>query len=74
MASDFADTVIAADGTSSALGYVASALGATIQSQIGVDPINGAKVSSRSTAATCNLSFELDCRRNPQARCRVQYT
>ncbi|KAF8211448.1 hypothetical protein K438DRAFT_43069 [Mycena galopus ATCC 62051] len=44
IASDFAETVVAADGTTSALGYVASALGAAIQSQIGVDPINGAKI------------------------------
>ncbi|KAJ7162533.1 hypothetical protein C8R43DRAFT_298545 [Mycena crocata] len=41
---DFADTVAARDGTSSALGYVTSALGAVIHSQIGVDPINGEKI------------------------------
>lgn len=44
-ASDLVDTIVARDGTSSALGYVASAVGAAIQSQIGVDPINSAKVS-----------------------------
>lgn len=46
LASDFVDTIVARDGTSSALGYVTSALGAAIQSQIGVDPINGEKVSN----------------------------
>ncbi|KAJ6516205.1 hypothetical protein C8R45DRAFT_235494 [Mycena sanguinolenta] len=56
---DFAETVVAAEGTSSALGYVASALGAAIQSQIGMDPINGEKVN---------------CCRNPKTRCRVQCT
>ncbi|KAJ7507451.1 hypothetical protein B0H11DRAFT_1967129 [Mycena galericulata] len=45
LASDFVDTVVARDGTTSALGYVTSALGATIQSQIGVDPINGEKTA-----------------------------
>ncbi|KAJ7667698.1 hypothetical protein DFH06DRAFT_962718, partial [Mycena polygramma] len=45
LASDFVDTVAARDGTSSALGYVASAFGAAIQSQIGVDPINADKIA-----------------------------
>ncbi|KAJ7179423.1 hypothetical protein C8R46DRAFT_640182 [Mycena filopes] len=48
MASDFVDTVAARDGTTSALGYVTSALGAAIQSQIGVDPINGTKTAVES--------------------------
>ncbi|KAJ7047673.1 hypothetical protein C8F04DRAFT_17194 [Mycena alexandri] len=42
---DFVDTVAARDGTTSALDYVTSALGAAIQSQIGVDPINGTQVA-----------------------------
>ncbi|KAJ7781565.1 hypothetical protein B0H16DRAFT_1299596, partial [Mycena metata] len=46
VASDFVDTVAARDGTTSALSYVTSALGAAIQSQIGVDPINATQVSS----------------------------
>ncbi|KAJ7095089.1 hypothetical protein B0H15DRAFT_91323 [Mycena belliarum] len=44
-AGDLVNTVAARDGTSSAFEYVASALGATMQSQIGVDPINGEKVA-----------------------------
>ncbi|KAJ6510135.1 hypothetical protein C8R47DRAFT_1096764 [Mycena vitilis] len=43
--SDFVDTVAARDGTSSALGYVASAFGAAVQSQFGVDPINADKIA-----------------------------
>ncbi|KAJ7688428.1 hypothetical protein B0H17DRAFT_1068681 [Mycena rosella] len=43
LASDFANTVAARDGTSSAFEYVTSALGAAIQGQIGVDPLNGEK-------------------------------
>ncbi|KAJ6627524.1 hypothetical protein B0H10DRAFT_2289343, partial [Mycena sp. CBHHK59/15] len=45
LASDFANTVAARDGTSSTLGYVTSALGAVIQSQIGVDPLNADKIA-----------------------------
>ncbi|KAJ7228958.1 hypothetical protein GGX14DRAFT_346966, partial [Mycena pura] len=45
LASDFVDTVAARDGTSSVLGYVASGLGAAIQTTIGVDLINGTRVT-----------------------------
>jgi hypothetical protein len=38
--SDIADTIVARDGTSSTLDYVASGLGAAIHSVVGVDPIN----------------------------------
>ena len=42
--SDLASTIVARDGTSSALAYVASGLGAAIHSAVGVDPINISKV------------------------------
>ncbi|TFK43257.1 hypothetical protein BDQ12DRAFT_709079 [Crucibulum laeve] len=38
--SGIANTVVAADGTSSALGYVTSGLGVAVQNIIGIDPIN----------------------------------
>ncbi|KAJ7367987.1 hypothetical protein DFH08DRAFT_649331, partial [Mycena albidolilacea] len=56
-ASDLADTVVAADGTSSALGYVASALGAAIQSQIGIDPINSAQIAVETPKADAQFNI-----------------
>lgn len=44
---DIAGTIAARDGTSTTLGYVASGLGAAIQSVVGVDPINADKVHIR---------------------------
>ncbi|KAF8076076.1 hypothetical protein FPV67DRAFT_396535 [Lyophyllum atratum] len=41
LVSDIADTVSARAGTSSALGYVASGIGAAIHNVVGVDPVNG---------------------------------
>jgi len=49
--SDFASTIAARDGTSSALEYVASGIGAAVHSVVGVDPINSQKVSYRSLYA-----------------------
>ena len=43
--SDLASTIAARDGTSSALAYVASGLGAAMHSAVGIDPINIPKVS-----------------------------
>ncbi|KAJ4472182.1 hypothetical protein J3R30DRAFT_3231511, partial [Lentinula aciculospora] len=43
--SDFATTMAATDGTSSALEYVASGVGAAIQGVIGLDPVNPDQVS-----------------------------
>ena len=43
--SDLASTIAARDGTSSALAYVASGLGAAMHSAIGIDHINIPKVS-----------------------------
>ena len=43
--SDLASTIVARHGTSSALGYVASGLGAAMHSAVGIDPINIPKVS-----------------------------
>lgn len=45
--SDIADTIAARDGTSSALGYVSSGLGAAIHNVVGVDPVN--------TQQVCNI-------------------
>ncbi len=42
--SDIADTIAARDGTSSALGYVSSGLGAAIHNVVGIDPINTQQV------------------------------
>lgn len=42
--SDLASIIAARDGTSSAIGYVASGLGAAMHSVVGVDPINIQKV------------------------------
>ncbi|KAF7301548.1 p-loop containing nucleoside triphosphate hydrolase protein [Mycena indigotica] len=47
--SDLAETVVARDGTTSVLDYVASGLGAAVQSAIGVDPINGSKAKETVT-------------------------
>lgn len=44
--SDVASTVIARDGTSSALEYMASGLGGVVNSFVGIDPINAAQVNS----------------------------
>ena len=44
--SDIASTVIARDGTSSAPGYIASGLGAVVNSFAGIDPINAGQVNS----------------------------
>ncbi|KIK65600.1 carbohydrate-binding module family 48 protein, partial [Collybiopsis luxurians FD-317 M1] len=45
LVSDLVTTIAATDGTSSALNYVASGVGAAIQGVIGVDPINPDQVS-----------------------------
>ncbi|KAG5653091.1 hypothetical protein H0H81_002390 [Sphagnurus paluster] len=42
---DLADTVVARDGTTSALEYVASGIGAAIHGVVGVDPVNGEKLA-----------------------------
>lgn len=42
--SDLANTIVARDGTSSALDYVASGLGAAMHGVVGMDPINIQKV------------------------------
>ena len=42
--SDLASTIAARDGTSSALDYVASGLGAAMHGAVGMDPINTQKV------------------------------
>ncbi|KDR83446.1 hypothetical protein GALMADRAFT_274896 [Galerina marginata CBS 339.88] len=42
---DLASTIVARDGTSSALGYVASGLGAAMHSVVGVDPVNLQKIA-----------------------------
>lgn len=42
---DLASTIAARDGTSSALAYVASGLGAAMHSAVGIDPINIPKVN-----------------------------
>ena len=44
--SSLANTMSARQGTSSALGYVASGFGGVINTVIGVDPINAAQVNS----------------------------
>lgn len=46
LVSDLAAIMAATDGTSSALGYVASGVGAAIQGVIGLDPINPDQVSN----------------------------
>lgn len=51
LVTDFADTIAARDGASTTLEYVASGLGAAIQSFVGVDPINPDKV--------CQSNFNL---------------
>ncbi|KAF9263670.1 hypothetical protein L218DRAFT_1033965 [Marasmius fiardii PR-910] len=43
--SDLVQTVVAAEGTASAVDYVVSSVGAAIQGVLGVDPINANKVS-----------------------------
>ncbi|KAJ3797505.1 hypothetical protein GGU11DRAFT_68750 [Lentinula aff. detonsa] len=45
---DLATIIAATDGTSSALGYVASGVGAAIQGVIGIDPINPDQMSVKS--------------------------
>lgn len=47
MLADLANTIVARDGTSSTLEYVASGLGAAMHSVVGVDPINIQKVCRR---------------------------
>jgi len=42
--SDIASTIVARDGTSSALSYVASGIGAAMHNMVGIDPINIPKV------------------------------
>jgi len=46
LAPNLANTVVASEGTSSALGYVASGVGAVINHLLGVDPINAGQVNS----------------------------
>ena len=46
LVSSLASTMVARQGTSSALGYVASGIGAVINNVIGVDPINAGQVNS----------------------------
>ncbi|KAF9569397.1 hypothetical protein CPC08DRAFT_624012, partial [Agrocybe pediades] len=43
--SDIASTIVARDGTSSALGYVASGIGAAMHNMVGIDPINIPKIA-----------------------------
>lgn len=42
---DLVDTIAAHEGTSTTLGYVASALGGAVQGVVGIDPINAEKVA-----------------------------
>lgn len=49
LAIDFATTIAAADGTSSALDYVTSGVGGAIKGVIGVNPWSPAKVSGCET-------------------------
>jgi hypothetical protein len=48
LVSDFATTIAATDGTSSAFSYVASGVGAAIHGVIGLDPINPDQMSVKS--------------------------
>eukprot|EP00914_Ancora_sagittata_P029933 GHVO01059441.1.p1 GENE.GHVO01059441.1~~GHVO01059441.1.p1 ORF type:complete len:461 (+),score=42.92 GHVO01059441.1:26-1384(+) len=48
LVSDFATTIAATDGTSSAFNYVVSGVGAAIQGVIGLDPINPDQMSVKS--------------------------
>lgn len=70
MVSDFADTVAAREGTSSAFGYVASGLGAAIHSVVGIDPINIDQVrrSSKPSVRSFQLIFVPDCYTYTQTR------
>ncbi|PPR02490.1 hypothetical protein CVT24_002039 [Panaeolus cyanescens] len=43
--SDLAGTIAARDGTTTALGYVASGIGAAVHNVVGVDPINTQKIA-----------------------------
>jgi hypothetical protein len=47
LVSDFADTVAAREGTTSALDYVTSGFGAALGNVVGLDPINAGQVFSR---------------------------
>ncbi|KAL0580788.1 Cruciform DNA binding protein [Marasmius crinis-equi] len=56
---DLAETVVAAEGTSSALEYVASGVGAAIQGVIGFDPVNANRIPIETPKAeTVNASIE----------------
>lgn len=86
--SDLADTIAARDGTSSALDYVASGLGAVVHSVVGVDPINAQKVkeifaylvyfvsisiySTRPLLLTCLCFSYLDCDSDAETRRRIR--
>jgi hypothetical protein len=69
--SDIASTV--RDGTSSALGYMASGLGGVVNSFVGIDPINAGQVCSRNFLCTLLLSVLTDRHFNlevgPRVRC-----
>lgn len=58
--SDIPSTVIARDGTSSTLGYVASGLGGVVNNFVGIDPINTGQVNSRNFLCTLLLSVLTD--------------
>ena len=54
---DMADTVAALEGTTSALDYVASGLGAAIHGVVGIDPINAEQVIIQcSQTVSCSMS------------------
>ncbi|KAG6831885.1 hypothetical protein H0H92_007002 [Tricholoma furcatifolium] len=55
-----ADTVVAREGTSSALGYVASGLGAAIHNVVGVDPVNAGQIAIPTPLPTAATATEFD--------------
>ncbi|ESK93787.1 carbohydrate-binding module family 48 protein [Moniliophthora roreri MCA 2997] len=55
-AADLAKTILAADGTKSSVEYVATGVGAAIQSVIGVDPINANKIPVQTPKAEAEVS------------------
>ncbi|KAG6849225.1 hypothetical protein H0H93_010347 [Arthromyces matolae] len=58
----FADTIMAREGTTSALGYVASGIGAALNTVVGVDPINAEQIAIPTplpTPATAATEFDV---------------
>lgn len=75
LVTDITNAILATDGTSSALQYVTSGVGAAIHGVIGIDPINAEQVRQY-LGLTCPVTYSLlcpDCHPDSQGGCRIHY-